>query len=426
MSDTTRTLNETEEESETATATTIDEDWEEWDGTTPFWTHCVAGSIAGVVEHGAIYPLDTVRTHIQVCAACLNNHNHRGVGATTSLQVKDGGSTTSGTTFLRSAATTLQQQPHHHQPHQTPRLPLGTWQTIRYLMNESAGGGAAAAATLGPAGIITPPVESPPRLNWTGFTRLFRGIQTIVVGCIPAHALYFSSYEMVKLAFADSQTHHMGAAASSLAGAVATTAHDIIMTPLDTLKQRMQIGHYDNLSHAVKNVYRNEGIAALFRSFPVTLATNMPYGMIMVSTNEACKTALSSGDLNNGDRLAKWKVVLLSSSTGGFVAAALTTPLDRIKTYLQTQTLAPVQCVKPDICPKKKKVLMMMMQQQQQQLQQPHLNWYQAATRIYTHEGPRGFVRGLTPRVLSHTPAVAISWTTYETAKQYLYHGVHQ
>jgi hypothetical protein len=320
MSDTTRALNEIEEEESEIAATTIDEDWEEWDGTTPFWTHCVAGSIAGVVEHGAIYPLDTVRTHIQVCAACLN-HNHRGVvGAapsSPSVQLKDGSTTTSGTTFLRSAATTLQQQQqsHHHQQQQTPRLPLGTWQTIRYLMNESAGGGAAAAATLGPAGIVAPPVESPPRLNWTGFTRLFRGIQTIVVGCIPAHALYFSSYEMVKLAFADSETHHMGAAASSLAGAVATTAHDIIMTPLDTLKQRMQIGHYENLSHAVRHVYRHEGIAALFRSFPVTLATNMPYGMIMVSTNEACKTALSSGDFNNNNgRSSFYPVARVDSS----------------------------------------------------------------------------------------------------------------
>lgn len=43
----------------------LNEDWEEWDGRSPFWAHCAAGSLAGVVEHGAIYPLDTVRTHIQ-------------------------------------------------------------------------------------------------------------------------------------------------------------------------------------------------------------------------------------------------------------------------------------------------------------------------------------------------------------------------
>jgi predicted protein tyrosine phosphatase len=28
----------------------VNEDWEEWDGRSPFWIHCVAGSLAGVTE----------------------------------------------------------------------------------------------------------------------------------------------------------------------------------------------------------------------------------------------------------------------------------------------------------------------------------------------------------------------------------------
>ena len=47
-------------------------------------------------------------------------------------------------------------------------------------------------------------------------------------------------------------------------------------------------------------------------------------------------------------------------------------------------------------------------------------DWRHAALRIYQTEGMVGFFRGVTPRILSHTPAVAISWTTYETAKEYL------
>jgi hypothetical protein len=31
-----------------------------------------------------------------------------------------------------------------------------------------------------------------------GIQRLFRGVQSMFVGCIPAHALYFSSYEIIK------------------------------------------------------------------------------------------------------------------------------------------------------------------------------------------------------------------------------------
>lgn len=104
-------------------------------------------------------------------------------------------------------------------------------------------------------------------------------------------------------------------------------------------------------------------------------------------------------------------VTMASSSVAGLLAAALTTPLDRIKTYLQTQQLTPACSVgspTPDHCPIKasgKPII---------------TGWQDAAFRIYQTEGAVGFFRGMTPRILSHTPAVAISWTTYETAKQFL------
>jgi hypothetical protein len=42
------------------------------------------------------------------------------------------------------------------------------------------------------------------------------------------------------------------------------------------------------------------------------------------------------------------------------------------------------------------------------------------ARHIFKEEGYKGFLRGLTPRMLQHAPAVAISWTTYETMKKLL------
>ena len=36
-----------------------------------------------------------------------------------------------------------------------------------------------------------------------GVRRLFRGVQTMFLGCVPAHALYFSSYEVIKSACTD-------------------------------------------------------------------------------------------------------------------------------------------------------------------------------------------------------------------------------
>jgi solute carrier family 25 iron transporter 28/37 len=223
--------------------------------------------------------------------------------------------------------------------------------------------------------------------------------------------LYFSSYEVVKAAF--SENGQVTTVGSSLAGAAAVTAHDLIMTPLDTLKQRMQLGHYTGVMQAVRQVYTQEGIIALYRSFPITLLTNVPYGMVMVSTHEACKKVLREAEDNgSGTIRPAWQTVLAASSVAGLVASAITTPLDRIKTALQTQQLAPV-CGATG-----KQQLKFCLLQQTKQLK--HANWQQAAITIFKEEGPAGFVRGITPRILAHTPAVAISWTTYETAKQYL------
>ena len=38
----------------------------------------------------------------------------------------------------------------------------------------------------------------------------------------------------------------------------------------------------------------------------------------------------------------------------------------------------------------------------------------QAASAIWRIDGPRGFFRGATVRVLAQAPSVAIVWTTYE------------
>lgn len=370
---------------------TTDADWEEWDGSSPFWIHCVAGSFAGVVEHTAVYPLDTVRTHIQVCAACVRSNN----GNNLHHKLEN-----SSARNLRGASA-LNQVAVAASGHN--KIPTGMWQTIRYLMNEpalvaDAAVGSAATATASASAATTTRTGSV-----QGMFRLWRGIEAILIGCIPAHALYFSAYETVKAATLDRQTGQVTGWGSSLAGAAAVFGHDCVMTPLDTVKQRMQLGHYQKgVSQAFSSIIRQEGLQALYRSLPITLVSNVPYGMIMVSTHEFCKKSWESPDT------PAWQTVLAASSVGGFMAAALTTPLDRIKTSLQTQELAPA-CLRPipkGNCRFNSKVR--------------YQTFWDAAAGIAKEEGLVGFWRGLAPRVLSHTPAVAISWTTYELTKNAL------
>jgi solute carrier family 25 (mitochondrial iron transporter), member 28/37 len=385
-----------------------DIDWEDWDGRSPFWAHCLAGSLAGVIEHTAIFPLDTVRTHIQVCAACLK----RGTTLSSSSNVKGDSIFNAKASSLEGGASSLVHgSGSAASPH---RLPLGMFQTIRYLVNEPVVSAASASLPSSSHLLSASAASATLPQPTVGWTRLFRGIQAVMVGCVPAHALYFSSYEIVKAAFMkdDGRASTIG---SSLAGAAAVTSHDLVMTPLDTVKQRLQIGHYRNARHAAYSIFKAEGVVALYRSFPITLLSNIPYGMIMVTTHEACKQVLRDYSQLQPTPVPQWQIVLTASSVAGCVASALTTPLDRIKTALQTQQLEPLCGRRIRDCPLKKA-----RSEAAATVTPKHLYWHQAARTIWVEEGWAGFWRGLAPRILSHTPAVAISWTTYETAKQYI------
>ena len=424
----------------------FDDEWEEWDGSSPFWVHCVAGSMAGVAEHVLVYPLDTVRTHIQVCAACnFNPATHNASTQAAGMASKEvPGAILQQAAFAATpkvSKTIASSSQSSSTKSRTPKMGasqgsrimqgatsnLSMMQAVRQLVSqqplalETTAAVASNPSTLSKlqhaaSSSATKSLES--TKQQLDPTRLWRGVQTILVGCIPAHALYFSTYETVKAATLD-KNGEVTTYGSALAGGAAVVAHDLVLGPLDTVKQRLQLGHYKGLTDALTQMIRNEGLVSLLRSFPITLATNIPYGMIMVGTNEALKDSLTklqnTGEGNNKHSELTLGVTLGASSVAGLVAAATTTPLDRIKTYLQTQQLAP-SCL-----------------MQQNQLPCPYngttskqsgapivTDWKQAALRIYRQEGPSGFFRGMTPRILSHTPAVAISWTTYETFKKYL------
>lgn len=342
----------------------------------------------------------------------------------------------------------------------------------------------------------------------SGIQRLFRGVQSMFVGCIPAHALYFSSYEIIKTLSLEYNNRNSSKSSSShcqnvmegyqamIAGGVATFLHDVVMTPMDTMKQRMQLGHYTSLRDAFESIVfgeavigeggkssraGGEGWRGLYRSFPITLVTNVPYGMIMMGTNEWLRGVLEHGMYgephhhSGGEQHEHYEqpfhfsTILLSGMGAGAVAAALTAPLDRVKTRLQTQRMGMVlppavegggtaiieeralaaALGEPKTCPK------MAMQDVKRTLfptsggaaattaaasgtrsnaplkslttvnRTPFAKTYyttplEAFQSILQEEGARGLFRGTIPRVALHAPSVAISWTAYEIAKGWL------
>jgi solute carrier family 25 iron transporter 28/37 len=273
---------------------------------------------------------------------------------------------------------------------------------------------------------------------------MYRGVTAVFAGVVPAHSAYFSIYEVAKEKFgANKRGHHPMAAAAS--GAVATFSHDLVMTPLDVVKQRMQLGVYGSVSQAIRSMIKTEGVSSLFLSLPTTILMNIPAASINVAVNESCRRVLNpSGDFDMG-------TFFISGTIAGGIAGAVTNPLDVIKTRLQTQTLGCDGCgaifqggvettataaglsssaavQKPILLSKHllhtstlasssgttKKTKMV------ETCARKYKGFVGTAKIIYTEEGLRGFARGTLSRAMTQAPAAAFSWSAYEAGKAFL------
>ena len=77
----------------------------------------------------------------------------------------------------------------------------------------------------------------------------------MISGAAPAHAVFFGMYEFTKHRLGGNMAGHHPVEVA-FAGACATVAMDGILTPMDAVKQRMQIspGTYSNVVDCIRKV----------------------------------------------------------------------------------------------------------------------------------------------------------------------------
>ncbi|XP_052175801.1 uncharacterized protein LOC127790358 isoform X2 [Diospyros lotus] len=222
-----------------------------------FWQFMIAGSIAGSVEHLAMFPVDTIKTRMQALGSC-------------------------------------------------PIKSAGVRQALGSILR-----------TEGPAG-------------------LYRGIGAMGLGAGPAHAVYFSVYEFCKKAFSGGNPNN--SAAHAVSGVCATVASDAVFTPMDVVKQRLQLSDspYKGVLDCVTRVLREEGFRAFYASYRTTVLMNAPFTAVHFATYEATKRGLMeiSPESASDERLV---VHATAGAAAGALGAAITTPLDVVKTQLQCQ-----------------------------------------------------------------------------------------
>ncbi|CAH2350456.1 mitochondrial thiamine pyrophosphate carrier 1 [[Candida] railenensis] len=274
-----------------------------------------------------------------------------------------------------------------------------------------------------------------------GAYSLWRGVSSVVLGAGPAHAVYFSVFEASKTLLVNRFTNSKNSnkivtdenhpLIASGAGIAATTASDALMTPFDMLKQRMQASTSIAASaaaqrsvtssinnagaaatsvashppppvgaHAPANsvklfrlageIYKKEGFSAFYISYPTTLFTNIPFAALNFGFYEYSSSVLNPTNAYNP------YLHCVSGGIAGGIAAALTNPLDCIKTALQTRGISTNVNMRTVT------------------------GFTSAASALFKEGGIRAFTRGLKPRIIFNVPSTAISWTAYEMAKELL------
>ncbi|XP_024384095.2 uncharacterized protein [Physcomitrium patens] len=282
-----------------------------------FGQYMLAGSIAGMVEHMAMFPVDLVKTRMQMLQSAGGSAHSTVYKAFFSIMKKEG--------------------------------PLG----------------------------------------------LYRGIGAMGLGAGPAHAVYFAAYESLKEYFGGNEIGHHPLA-YALAGAGASIASDAVFTPMDVVKQRLQLRHspYSGVLDCIKKTLKEEGPSAFYKSYRTTVVMSIPFTAVHFASYEAGKKVL--GDIYPAYADEEHLLIhITAGGAAGALASAVTTPLDVIKTRLQCQGVCGAD-------------------------RYANGSVLAAARTIIQREGPLALLKGMRPRMLFHTPAAAICWSTYEAGKSFL------
>jgi solute carrier family 25 iron transporter 28/37 len=153
------------------------------------------------------------------------------------------------------------------------------------------------------------------------------------MGCMPAHAMFFSIYEWAKIFLncdQEDNTHRF-----ALVGAMATLFHDSIMTPTEVIKQRLQIYRTEvkwiSTHELIANIYKSEGLVSFYRSFAINYLMNVPFSSMIILMNEKLKKLMN---VKGSDHHLNY---YLCGGIAGGLASIPSTPFDVIKTRLNTQ-----------------------------------------------------------------------------------------
>lgn len=185
-----------------------------------------------------------------------------------------------------------------------------------------------------------------------GFNNVYRGIGSVGVGSAPGGALFFITYEksrefLLARKYAGQPAKERGKGSYwtdfpeiMLASSLGELTACSVRVPVEIVKQRTQDGQHSRSLLALKAILSQRSsigvsgvLREMYRGFGITLMREIPFSIIQYPIWETMKKRrLEKSGL---DQLEWWRAALYGGFDGGIaggIAAAITTPLDVLKT----------------------------------------------------------------------------------------------
>ncbi|PUZ52866.1 hypothetical protein GQ55_5G007600 [Panicum hallii var. hallii] len=220
-------------------------------------------------------------------------------------------------------------------------------------------------------------------LRTDGPLGLYRGLSAVILGSASSSAVYFGTCELAKSLL---RPHLPPFLVPPLAGASGNISSSAIMVPKELITQRLQSGAATGRSWQVLlHIIQTDGFFGLYAGYAATLLRNLPTGVLSYSSFEYLKAfTLKSRDKES---LTPGESVLCGALAGA-ISAALTTPLDVVKTRLMTR-----------VGTEGSRTVLGTMRE------------------VVAEEGLMGLSGGIGPRVLHSACFAALGYCAFETAR---------
>ncbi|XP_022903468.2 S-adenosylmethionine mitochondrial carrier protein homolog [Onthophagus taurus] len=230
--------------------------------------------------------------------------------------------------------------------------------------------------------------------NSGGFSGIYKGIGPQAIGSAPQAALFFCTYESCKY-FMTPLVPQQALPIVYMAGAsLAEVVACLVRVPMEVVKQRRQTCPKNSTSMAIAlDAWRSEGLLkGLYRGFGSTIIREVPFSFVQFPILEFLKRTYRIKFKNN-EMLSSFEVASCGAIAGG-VSAAITTPLDVVKTRIM--------------------------------LADKSLTVNNMFKLVYKEKGVAGLFAGFVPRVLWITLGGYIFFGTYDFARNFCSNHVLQ